>query len=285
MANHQFIEALHGEAAFQGFDVTKRLFRQRSRYQEIEILETSAYGRVLILDDIVQTTERDEFMYHEMLVHVPMFAHPNPREVLIVGGGDGGSLRELLKHDIDSVDMVEIDEQVVRACQEYLPSLNHAGAVYREAPVNLIINDAVEFLRETSRRYDVIICDSTDPIGPGEKLYCQEFYALCYARLIDGGVLAQQDGVIFFQADEVQQTMRALRQLGLHATCYLVAVPSYYGGSMSLAIASRDSTVVTPAYEEIAARFAQRPIETRHYSPAHHQASFGLPKWIDTLVK
>ena len=284
MAHRQFIENLHGEDAFQGFTIEEILYSAKNQYQEIDIFHSTRFGRVLVLDGIVQTTEVDEYMYHEMLVHVPMLACTRPRDVLIIGGGDGGSLREVLKHDVRRVDMIEIDEAVVSACIEHLPTLNLNGAVFADARVNLIIDDAFKFIRKEQRRYDVIISDSTDPIGAGAILFSPEFYELCRGVLSPRGVLALQDGVVFLQPEEPRETMRALRQLGLLAKCYLVAVPTYYGGSMALGFATRDNSAFDPSIDKITERFEQANFSTRHYTPAHHIASFTLPRWIQEIT-
>jgi len=284
MTAGRFIEDLHGENAYQGFAIEEHLYSHDSPYQKIEIFQSNRFGRVLVLDGIVQTTELDEFMYHEMLVHVPMFACRRPRTVLIIGGGDGGSLREALKHDIERVDMIEIDQQVISMCAKYLPTLNHAGAIYDDPRVNLIIDDAFAFLSHGRRRYDVIIIDSTDPVGPGEKLFSPDFYALCDAALESDGVISLQDGVVFLQREEARRSMRALRRLGLRAKCYLVAVPTYYGGPMTLGFATCDNSAFDPSLERILERVERSNIELRHYTPAHHLASFALPRWIEAIT-
>jgi len=284
LKNTQFVENLHGEDAFQGFTVDEILYASDSPHQHIEILQTRRFGRALVLDGIVQTTEIDEFMYHEMLVHVPMFACESPREVLIVGGGDGGSLREVLKHDVERVDMIEIDEEVISSCTEHLPTVNLAGAVFDDPRATVIVEDAFAFLHREKRRYDVIICDSTDPIGAGEILFSKDFYALCAGALLPNGALSLQDGVVFLQPEEPRDTMRSLRQLGLMARCYLVAVPTYYGGPMTLGLATHSSTVFEPALEYLTRRFEQADISLRHYTPAHHLASYALPRWIQAIT-
>jgi len=286
MAQERFIERLHGEAVFQGFTIEDVLYQDQSPFQAIDIYQTKVLGRVLVLDGIVQTTEKDEFIYHEMLVHVPMFACEAPREVLIVGGGDGGTLREVLKHDIDRVDMIEIDEKVISACIEHMPTLNDAGAVFSDPRTNLVVEDAFEFLRREKRRYDVIISDSTDPIGAAEVLFSTEFYRLCEASLKPSGALSLQNGVAFLQPNEPRGTMRALRAQNLLATCYLTCVPTYYGGPMTLAFASRDPNVMTAPGDVVAQRFAASKLTgLKHYSPAVHGASFVLPQWIKNLTE
>ncbi|MFT4583774.1 MAG: spermidine synthase [Gammaproteobacteria bacterium] len=284
MAKRRFTETLHGDEAFQGFTIEQDLYIGSSPYQSIEIVQTKRFGRVLILDGIVQTTELDEFVYHEMLVHVPMFSHSSPRRVLIIGGGDGGALREVLKHDIDQVDMIEIDEKVVSSCVEHMPSLNNAGAVYDDPRTNLIIEDAFAYLAREQSRYDVIISDSTDPVGAGEILFSQRFYELCENALNADGIVALQNGVAFLQPHESRGTMRALRRLGLFATCYQVAVPTYYGGLMMLAYATRQREALLPNLQQIEARFNRCNGEFKHYNPPHHLGSFALPQWVQTIT-
>ncbi len=279
-----FAEALYEEEAFQGFTVWETLYDGHTPYQKVQIFDTKFWGRVLILDDIVQTTEKDEFMYHEMLVHVPMFACEKPRHVMIIGGGDGGALREVLKHDVEHVDMVEIDREVVGLCCEYLPSLNNHGAVFEDPRANLVIEDAFEFLQRENRRYDVIIVDSTDPVGAGEVLFSREFYALCGAALHERGVLSLQGGVVFLQPEEPRQSMQALRELGLHATCITVAVPTYYGGYMTLGMASPTLELLQADTAAVSARFERANFSTKHYTPQVHVASFTLPRWIEELT-
>lgn len=273
-------ETLYGGEVFQGFTADALLFSGQTPYQKIEIYAAKRWGKVLILDGIVQTTEADEFTYHEMLAHVPMFGCASARRVLIVGGGDGGTLREVLKHDIEHVDMVEIDRAVVDYCIEHLPTLNAAGGVYRDPRASLVIEDAFEFMKREKNRYDVILVDSTDPIGAAEALFSQTFYELCRGTLNPGGVLALQGGVPFMQPDEARGSLEILRSLGLSARCYGIVVPTYYGGYMALGYASNDPTVMTPELEKIQARFDRAGFTTRHYTPELHVASFVLPRWM-----
>ena len=279
-----FVEKLHGPDIYQGFVVDEVLYEGATPYQRISIYTNKRFGRVLVLDGVVQTTEKDEFMYHEMLVHVPLFSCPDPRRVLIVGGGDGGSLREVIKHDIEHVDMVEIDREVVDLCTQYLPSLNDGGRVFDDPRVALVIEDAFEFIQREQRKYDVILCDSTDPIGVAQRLFSSEFYELCQKSLNPNGVIALQDGVIFLQPDESRRSMRVLRALGLRARCYVVAVPTYYGGNMTLGYATNQPALIEPDAKSITARFAKSRITTRHYTPDHHVASFALPKWMGEIT-
>ena len=284
MSLRQFTEDLHGETAYQGFAIEADLYDVKSAYQQIEIVQTERFGRALILDGIVQTTELDEFMYHEMLVHVPMLSCESPQNILIIGGGDGGSLREALKHNVQRVDMIEIDEEVITSCIEYLPTLNNAGAVYDDPRTNLIVEDAFTYLRRKKCSYDVIISDSTDPIGPGKILFSKEFYQCCKAALNSTGALSLQNGVAFLQPTEARDTRKALRDIGLLAKCYQVTVPTYYGGPMILGFGTRDPRVFNPSLRHLTRGFDRISASLRHYTPAHHLASFVLPRWIQELI-
>ena len=281
----QFVESLYPGQAFQGFHYDEVLFETQTPYQSIAIYRAPGLGRVLVLDGIIQTTEADEFIYHEMLVHVPLFAVASPKRVMIVGGGDGGSLREVLKHPIEQVDLVEIDAEVIECSRRHLPSLNGAGRCFDDRRANLVIEDAFQYLKAHTGEYDAIIVDSTDPVGMAEALYSDEFYRLCRDSLSPQGALSAQDGVVFFQRDEAARTVAALRNLGLHAGCYLAAVPTYYGGNMTFGIAGRKADVLKPDLAVLRKRFAELGGETRHYSPEVHAASFVLPRWINELVE
>ncbi len=280
----RFQETLYGDEVFQGFSADALLFEGTTPYQKVQIFGTKRWGKVLVLDGIVQTTEKDEFVYHEMLTHVPLFACANPRRVMIVGGGDGGILREVLKHDIERVDMVEIDRTVVDFCVTHMPTLNDAGAIYRDPRAELVIEDAFEFVRREKRKYDAILVDSTDPVGAGEVLFSRDFYQMCKDSLNPGGVLALQDGVVFLQPHESKQSMQLLRALGLKACCYAIAVPTYYGGNMTLGLASDNEASLRPALDTVQTRFERANFKTTHYTPELHCASFVLPRWMQEIT-
>lgn len=281
----QFVESLYQGQAFQGFHYDSLLFEAETPYQSIRIYDAPFLGRVLVLDGVVQTTEADEFIYHEMLVHVPLLSVPAPRKVMIVGGGDGGTLREVLKHPITQVDLVEIDEVVISSAREYLPSLNDDGRAFDDARVNIVVQDAFQYMKAHTGEYDAILVDSTDPIGMAEALFSDEFYRLCRDSLSPQGVMSMQDGVVFFQRDEAARSVAALRRLGLAAGVYLAAIPTYYGGNMTLGIAGRDAAVLRPEPAALAERYARLTGATRHYSPEVHCASFVLPRWIREAVE
>jgi spermidine synthase len=281
----QFVESLYTGQAFQGFFYDTLLFEADTEYQSIRIYDVPYLGRVLVLDGIVQTTEADEFIYHEMLTHVPLLSVAEPRRVMIVGGGDGGTLREVLKHPVEKVDLVEIDEVVISSAREFLPSLNDGGRSFDDPRVEIVVQDAFQYMKAHTGEYDAILIDSTDPVGMAEALYSDEFYRLCRDALSPKGALSAQDGVVFFQRDEAARTVSALRRLGLSAGAYIAAVPTYYGSYMTFGVAGRDAAVLTPDVDTLSARYAGLTGQTRHYSPAVHHASFTLPRWIEDAVE
>jgi spermidine synthase len=264
----------------QTFEITKVLFRERTEHQDLIIFETPTYGRVLALDSIIQVTERDEFVYHEMMAHMPIIAHGRARRVLIVGGGDGGILREALRHkSIEHVTMVEIDRAVVDMCLEYMPSIPKRA--FRDRRANLVIADGARFVAETDERFDVVIVDSTDPMGPGEVLFTERFYRNCHRVLTPGGILVNQNGVPFMQADEVTMTYRRRRKSFKDVGFYVAAVPSYYGGLMTLGWASDNPRLRHVPAATIARRVATAGLtRTRYYTPAIHNAAFALPAFV-----
>jgi len=259
------------------------LYDSRTDLQRIVLFENAVFGRVMTLDDVVQTTEGDEFIYHEMLTHVPILAHGAAREVLIIGGGDGGMLEEALKHrTVERVTMVEIDRGVVDLSREYLPKI--CGQAFDDPRTDLVIADGVDYVGTCNRKFDVIIVDSTDPIGPAEVLFSDRFYRRCKACLTPGGILVTQNGVPFFQSAELSGTVRLLRPLFADVGCYLAAVPTYVGGLMALGWASDRASLRTVAQDVLEQRFADAAIETRYYTPAAHRGAFALPKYVADLI-
>lgn len=273
-----FVESL-GPGYGQSFRVDEVLFERRSEHQQLLIFRNSCFGRVLALDGIVQTTERDEFIYHEMLAHVPLLAHGNARRVLIIGGGDGGMLREVLKHPtVEAVTQVELDASVIEVCKRYLP--DHSAGAFEDPRVELVIADGARFVRESAQRFDVIISDCTDPEGPGEVLFASAFYAGCKRCLNPGGILVAQNGVAFFQLDELLTTARRLAPLFVDQTFYGAAVPTYAGGLMAFAWASDRPELRQLDVQTLQQRYLQAGLSTRYYNPQVHQGSFALPQYV-----
>jgi spermidine synthase len=279
----EFTERLPPLAWTQSFTVEEILFRRKTAHQDLVIFRNSEFGRVLALDGVVQTTEGDEFVYHEMLTHVPLFAHHAPRRVLIIGGGDGGILREVLRHPtVEHVTQVEIDAEVIEICKRYLPSLSHGA--FDDPRLELVIADGARYVAEAHTHFDVIISDSTDPIGPGVALYTREFYAGCRARLAPGGILVAQNGNVFTQLDEVTTTAARLGPLFQDCTFYGAAVPTYIGAMMALAWATDDPGLRALSRESLEQRYAERSIATRYYTPEMHQGAFALPRFVTDAV-
>ena len=275
-------EALDEGLSFK-LEASEVLYDSETEHQRVVVFENRALGRVMTLDDIVQTTQGDEFIYHEMLAHVPILAHGAVRKVLIVGGGDGGMLEEVLKHRaIERVTMVEIDESVVDLAKEYLRPI--CGDAFEDPRTELVIADGVDFVANTNARFDVIIIDSTDPVGPGEVLFGEDFYKSCRRCLAAGGVLVTQNGVPFLQGPELTGSLACFRRNFADASCYLATVPTYFGGPMAFGWASDDPAPRRVALDTLQARFEAAGIETGYYTPEVHLGAFALPPYIAKLI-
>lgn len=271
------------ETLYQGYgqslSLDRVLFEIKSEHQHLLIFENSQFGTVLALDGVVQTTERDEFVYHEMLTHVPITAHGKVRRVLIIGGGDGGILREVCRHPgVEHVTQVEIDQAVIDMCLEYLPK--HSDGAYDDPRANIVIGDGFDFVQTTDQTFDLIISDSTDPQGPGEVLFSKDFYAGCKRCLNPGGILVTQNGVAFMQLDEVRNTAHRLKPLFKDWTFYGAAVPTYVGGIMTFAWASDSDAPRSLDLAELEKRWQAERVPTRYYTPALHHGAFALPRYI-----
>jgi spermidine synthase len=255
----------------QRFHLRAALWEGRSPYQHVEIIDTVSFGRALVLDDALQTTEADEFLYHEPLVQIPLLAHPNPKRVLIVGGGDGGALRHVLMHDtVEKAVQVEIDELVVTACQEWLPGL--AGGAFEHPRAELIIGDGLAYMRDVSQPFDVILVDSTDPVGPAEGLISEEFYRLAYGALSADGIFAMQTGSPLLMRDELDAASDRMRTVFPIVKTYLGHVPSYPGVLWSWTAGSKALDPSEPRRTP--------PPGLRFYTPDVHRGAFALPGYL-----
>lgn len=275
---HDYQETLY-DGYGQRFSVDRMLHEVRTEHQHLVIFENARMGRVMALDGVIQTTEADEFIYHEMLTHVPILAHGAAKRVLIIGGGDGGMLREVSKHaSVEHITMVEIDGTVVDMCKEFLP--NHSQGAFDDPRLNLVIDDGMRFVATTTEKFDVIISDSTDPIGPGEVLFSENFYQACHRCLNDGGVLVTQNGTPFMQLDTVRNTAGRMNGLFADWHFYQAAVPTYIGGAMTFAWGSSNPVLRQVDTAALQQRFAASGIQTRYYNPAIHQGAFALPQYV-----
>jgi spermidine synthase len=266
----------------QRFLVTRELARVKSEFQDIAIFESSSHGRVMVLDGVIQITEGDEFVYQEMLTHVPLLAHGSAENVLIIGAGDGGVLRRVLQHgNVKRAVMVEIDGEVIRLSKEFLPSI--AGDAWTDKRADVIVGDGIDYVkRAPDAAFDVIIVDSTDPIGVGEVLFTDEFYHNCARILTSRGLIVNQCGVPFMQADELHDTSARRRAFFPHVTAYVAAVPTYVGGFMTLGWAAKDASLAATPVETIRTRASQVDIlgTTRYWTPEIHAGAFNLPPYI-----
>ena len=274
-----FLERLY-DSYGQQFSIDKIYIQKKTdHHQDLLIFHHAIFGSVMILDGVVQTTECDEFIYHEMLVHLPLFSHPNPKRVLIIGGGDGGTLREVLKHNnLEQVLQVEIDQQVLEMCKIYLP--NHSQNSFDDPRATINIDDGFQFIQTCSEKFDVIISDSTDPIGPGKSLFNHDYYAACERCLTDDGVLVTQNGVPFHQMDEVKKTARLFCKIFKDWHFYNAAVPTYIGGMMLFGFATNNTTLRKTSLSILQKRFHEANIRTQYYNSDIHQASWALPEYI-----
>ena len=263
--------------------VDYQVFSAQSEIQRIDVLESKEFGKILVVDGDLMLTEKDEFIYHEMMTHVPLLAHGHAKHVLIIGGGDGAMLREVTRHkNVESITMVEIDAGVVSFCRQYLP--NHNAGSYDDPRFKLVIDDGVNFVNQTNQTFDVIISDCTDPIGPGESLFTSAFYEGCKRCLNPGGIFVAQNGVCFLQQEEAIDSHRKLSHYFSDVGFYQAAIPTYYGGIMTFAWATDNDAVRHLSTEIIQARFLASGLKCRYYNPAVHTAAFALPQYLQDAL-
>jgi spermidine synthase len=281
MTDHWLNETLYPDWG-QRFRVKQELARVRSAFQDIVIFESYSHGRVMVLDGCIQITERDEFVYQEMIAHVPLLAHGAAMRVLIIGAGDGGVLRRVLLHrGVEAAVMVEIDGEVIRLAREFLPNIG--GPAWTDPRTELIVGDGIDYVgKAADASFDVIIVDSTDPIGVGEVLFTDDFYRDCARVLTQRGLVVNQCGVPFMQAEELAETSTRRRKFFPHVSAYVAAVPTYVGGLMTLGIAGKDPAAFGHGAEVIRARADASGISgtSLYWTPDIHVGSFSLPPYI-----
>jgi spermidine synthase len=268
----------------QKFLNTKTLVKEISLFQEIEIFENPNFGIVLALDSVIQTTQNDEFFYHEMFSHVPIFSHKNPKAVLIIGGGDGGILRETIKHEnIEKVVMIEIDAKVVELCNKFMPMLNNGAFLSSKAKV--LIEDGIAYVKNTKEKFDIVIVDSTDPNPSSAVLFTKDFYINAKSKLNEGGILATQSGVPFFQPEEMSAIYNTLKSIFKYVQFFVVPVPTYIGGFMVLSFATDTKENLDFNLDILQQKLIQSNIiDLKYYNSSIHIASFSIPNYIKKLL-
>ena len=259
--------------------VKERIFSGRSDYQKIEIVDTYHYGRTLILEGSVQLTENDEFTYHEMISHVPLFTHPNPQHVLVIGGGDGGTIREVTKHPtVTRAKLVEIDPLVIEKSKQLLPFVS---CEMENPKVEVIIQDGIQYIKPHKGIFDIILIDSTDPVGPAVGLYQKEFLEDVHKALKDDGIMVAQSESPFFDQPIVRELYAILNPLFPIRRMYLAPVPSYPSGLWSFVLCSKK---YDPILDNRCEDLRRLNLNTRYYNEAIHQAAFAIPHFIQELI-
>ena len=288
MAQERWIaETLFDALGFRmTFKVDKVLYEMRTEHQHLVLFEQPFFGKMLMLDGATQITKKDEFIYQEMMSHVPLFAHGSARDVLIIGGGDCGIAEEVLKHrSVRCLTQVEIDPAVVKFAKEHFPEFTKP--VFADKRFESVIDDGMKYVARTERQFDAIIVNSTDPQGPGKVLFSHKFYAACKRCLNKGGVLVTQNGVPLFQPAELASSISKFRKLFADSTCYVAAIPTYIGGHMAMGWATDDRSLRQTPVKTIAARYRRAgSFSTRYWTPEVHAAAFALPRFIaETVAK
>jgi spermidine synthase len=278
-------ETLFDDLGFRmSYRADKVLYELQTEHQHLVLFEQPYFGKMLMLDGATQISMRDEFIYQEMMAHVPLFAHGNARDVLIIGGGDCGIAEEVLKHrSVKHLVQVEIDAKVIEFAKEHFPEF--ARPVFADSRFESMIGDGAKYVAKTDRRFDAIIVDSTDPQGPGKVLFSEKFYAGCKRCLKTGGVMVTQNGVPFFQKKELAGTMLKFNRLFADATCYVAAIPVYIGGHMAMGFASNDRRLRQHPAKTIAQRHRKAgSFKTQYWTPEVHVAAFAQPRFIADVV-
>lgn len=272
----------HTEHVKLSIKVDRQLYSGQSEFQRIDVFESPEFGRFLTLDGFMMLTERDEFIYHEMITHVPMSVHPNPKNILVIGAGDGGVIRELCKYDcISHIDLVEIDELVVEVCKKYLPK---TACCFDDPRLTIHYQDGLKFVRSCHDKYDLIIVDSTDPFGPGEGLFTKEFYGNCYKALKADGIMVNQHESPFY-ANDAQAMKRAHARIVKSfpiSRVYQAHIPTYPSGHWLFGFASK---TYHPIKDLNANKWDRLGMETQYYNPNLHKGAFYLPNYVEKILR
>jgi len=272
----------HTENAKFSIRVKEQVYSQQSPFQKIDVFETEEYGKVLVIDGIVMLTERDEFIYHDMIVHVAMATNPEIKKVLVIGAGDGGTVRELARYStIEKIDMVEIDEVVVKASREFLP---FTACKLDDPRVSLFFEDGIKFVEGKENLYDLVIVDSTDPIGPGEGLFTTEFYRNCYKALTEKGILVNQNESPYYahNAREMKRAHRKIKNIFPISKVYQYHMPTYPTGHWLFGFASK---ALEPIKDLNADKWNSLGLKTKYYNTDIHVGAFALPSYVRDMLE
>ncbi len=257
--------------------VKETLHLERSKYQNIALLDTDQFGRMLVLDGAIQTTIKDEFVYHEMITHIPLFSHPNPKRVAVIGGGDGGTIREILKHkSVERATLVEIDERVVEVARKYLPEISTA---LDDDRTEVRIEDGIGFVKNHRGKFDVIIVDSTDPVGPAVGLFTKEFYKSIHGALKDDGIFVAQTESPFYNGELIASIYKDVKSVFGITKLFLCNVPTYPGGLWCFTLGSK---IYDP--EKIGA-IDTKGFNCKYYNKTMHRAAFALPGFLKQYLE
>lgn len=272
----------HTETVKFSIKIDKHIVSEQSDFQRIDIIDSYEFGRVLVLDGFLMLTEKDEYIYHEMITHVAMATNPQIKKILVIGAGDGGTVRELCRYkSIEQIDMVEIDKRVVELCKEYLPQ---TACSLDDERVSLFFEDGLRFVRTKKNEYDLIIVDSTDPFGPGEGLFTKEFYGNCYKALNDDGILINQHESTYY--DECRQSMKRahsrIKSFFETALVYQVHIPTYPSGHWLFGFASKK---FHPVRDQNAEWWLAQGIKTKYYNQYVHSGCFALPNNVRDVLR
>ena len=262
--------------------VDKQIYSSQSEFQRIDIFESPEFGRFLTLDGYMMLTEKDEFVYHEMMVHVPMAVHPNVKKVLVIGGGDGGTVRELSRYEtIEEIDLVEIDEEVVEACIKHLPK---TACGFKDARVKCYYDDGLKFVRKYENTYDLILVDSTDPFGPGEGLFTKEFYGNCYKALKEDGIMVNQHESPFYKEDAyaMQRAHKRIVESFPISKVYQAHIPTYPSGHWLFGFASKK---YHPINDQRVKEWKSLGLKTKYYNEQLHKGAFALPNFVEEMLE
>ncbi len=275
MKNKIWLEKLHSNIG-QFIKINKIIYKKKTQYQKILIVNNKNIGNLLILDNIIQTTEFDEFIYHEMICLIPIFSHPNPKKILIIGGGDGGCLKQITKiKKIKSIYLIEIDNEIISCSKKYLFKIHKNS--FNDPRVKIINNNGINFVKNNNKKFDIIIIDGTDPIGPGKKLFSKDFYINCNKCLTEKGIIVTQSGTIL-QKKQIIKNLNCIKKIFKYGGLYQANVPTYYGGNIFFIWASKKINL-----KKININYLHKKsylYKFKYYNSKIHINSFILPKFI-----